>query len=52
MLGQAVIHESRSQAVGNINWQLDLSDQPEGLYFVQLLVDGNALPAIRIVIKK
>lgn len=52
MLGQEVVREQKSQATGIVDWQLQLGDKPEGIYFLQLMVDGKALPAQRIMIKR
>lgn len=52
MLGQEIVREQKTQAIGNINWNLEMSDKPEGMYFIQLIVDGKALPSQRFVIKK
>jgi hypothetical protein len=52
MLGQEVIRETKTQAIGDINWELNLNDRPAGIYIIQLKVDGEALPSRRLMINK
>lgn len=52
MLGQEVIREAKTQAIGDINWELNLNDRPAGIYIIQLKVDGEALPSRRLMINK